>query len=309
MISLALLPVGLSVLLAFGGPRLARRIPGRSATLLLTVGALASALSVGLVLCAIGCLAMAQWGPFASLGHWSPAAVTSRDPLPDGVDLACGMVAIALVLASVTHFLILSRRLVWSATMCRRLGEEHAGELVVLDAEHAEAYALAGLPGMTVVTRPMLSALSGVERRALLAHERSHVAGYHFAYVNLVQLSATANPLLRPLVPAVRLAVERWADDDAAAAVTDRRIVATSLARAGLARVGGRLPAGALGAAASDLETRLDSLVSPRFGRQQTLIGVAGVVVVAVGCTVSSALLGIHLNGIVEWAQTIGRHR
>ena len=47
MIGLALLPVGLSVLLAVAGPRLARQVPGRTATVLLTVAALVAGSSSG----------------------------------------------------------------------------------------------------------------------------------------------------------------------------------------------------------------------------------------------------------------------
>ena len=102
------------------------------------------------------------------------------------------------------QLVVLLRRLGRSVSLCRRLDAEYTGALVVLDDDRPEAYALAGLPGRTVVTRAMLQALSGPERRALLAHEQSHVSGYHFVYVSLVQLAAAANPLLRPLVPATR---------------------------------------------------------------------------------------------------------
>ena len=155
----------------------------------------------------------------------------------------------------------------------------------------------------------MLRALSGAERRVLLAHEQSHVAGYHFAYVGLVQLAAAANPALRPLVPAVSLAVERWADADAVRVVADRDLVATTLARAGLARSAGPVPDGALGALVSDLHVRVDSLTEPPPGSLRTGLGVAVVVLVAACSVASSGALGLHLHSLIEWAQAIDVHR
>ena len=306
MIALALLPVGLSVLLGLAGPRLAMLVPGRLAAVLLTATALVSALSVGLVVSAIGCLAVAQWEPFAAAGHWSPATVAAHDPLPFPVDVCCALLAAGLIGASTVQLVVLLHRLGRSAILCRHLGVEHAGSLVVLDDERAEAYALAGLPGRTIVTRAMLRALSGAERRVLLAHEESHVAGYHFAYISLVQLAAAANPLLRRLVPAVSLAVERWADDDAVGAVADRGLVVTTLARAGLARNGGPVSVGALGAAVSDLHVRVSSLVEPRHNSFRTGIGVAAVVVIGASCVASSGALGMQLHNLIEWAQAVG---
>ena len=48
-------------------------------------------------------------------------------------------------------------------------------------------------------------------------------------------LAAAINPTLRPTARALRHTVERWADEDAADAVADRRTVARALARAALA--------------------------------------------------------------------------
>ena len=83
-------------------------------------------------------------------------------------------------------------------------------------------------------------ALAAPERRALLAHERAHLAHGHHWHRGAVTLAVAANPLLAPLRPAIVYATERWADEDAAAQVGDRRHVATALARVALM---GRAPA------------------------------------------------------------------
>ncbi|PJT49548.1 hypothetical protein CWI85_16830, partial [Streptomyces albidoflavus] len=85
------------------------------------------------------------------------------------------------------------------------------------------AYALPGRPGRIVVSRAMLESLDADERHALLAHEQAHLDGRHHRLLLAVRLAACLNPLLRPLRSAVGYGAERWADEDAAMAVGDRR--------------------------------------------------------------------------------------
>jgi Zn-dependent protease with chaperone function len=98
------------------------------------------------------------------------------------------------------------------------------------------AYALPGFTGRIVVSTAMLHALPADERAVLLAHEAAHLTHRHHAYLLTAELAAAANPLVRPSLGAVRRAVERWADEAAAAEVGDRDLAARALARAGLAR-------------------------------------------------------------------------
>ena len=81
------------------------------------------------------------------------------------------------------------------------------------------AFVLPGRPGRIVVSAGMLRALDVEERRVLLAHERSHLDRHHHRFIRLTDLAASALPLLRPVQRHVRFTVERWADEDAAAAV------------------------------------------------------------------------------------------
>ncbi|WP_112470388.1 M56 family metallopeptidase, partial [Streptomyces triticisoli] len=99
------------------------------------------------------------------------------------------------------------------------------------------AYALPGTPGTPgriVVTTALLDGLTPAERRALFAHERAHLAARHHRHLLAVHLAARANPFLRPLRSAVVYTAERWADEDAARAVGDRRVVARAIGRAAL---------------------------------------------------------------------------
>ncbi|WP_375474642.1 M56 family metallopeptidase [uncultured Jatrophihabitans sp.] len=307
MIAAGVLPLVVGVLLALAGPALGRRLPGRAAAVLLTLVGVADALATGVVLCAVAVLALAQWRPLASLEHWSTRAIASSDPVPAAPAIACGALAVGLLAAAAVRALAIVRGIAGSASLCRRLGREHGG-LIVLDGPDADAYALAGMPGRIVVTRPMLRTLSAQERRALLAHEHAHVTHYHFLYVQVIRLAAAANPLLRPLVAAVRVAVERWADDEAARQLGDRRLVATTLARAGLARGSAAVPAGALAAAATDVRQRVDALL-----RHDEVRGRRGAVAVLVAmaacCVVGAGVVGLHAHAILEWAQAVGWRR
>ncbi|WP_261562716.1 M48 family metalloprotease, partial [Frankia tisae] len=156
---------------------------------------------------------------------------------------------------------------------CRRLGPAPTG-LVIVDDDQADAYTLPGLTGRIVVSTAMLRALPVDERRVLLAHEHSHLHHRHHAYTQLADLAAAANPLLRTSAAAVRLAVERWADEDAAATSDNRAVAVRALARAGLARAGlaraglaragtVTMPTAALGAVHTDLAHRARALREP----------------------------------------------
>lgn len=117
-----------------------------------------------------------------------------------------------------------------------RRGPSPAGndELIVIPSDEPKAYAVPGKPGYIVVSAGMLRRLDDDERRVLLAHERAHLRRGHHRYVLVADVAASAVPMLRPLRERVRFATERWADEDAAVAVGDRRLVARAICRAAL---------------------------------------------------------------------------
>ncbi|MEW2049719.1 hypothetical protein [Streptomyces sp. NPDC005476] len=92
----------------------------------------------------------------------------------------------------------------------------------------------------------MLGAFSAEERRVLPAHERAHPTHRHARLGTAVALAAAANPLLTPVRHMVAFLLERWADEQAAAAVGDRASTARALARAALT-AGRREPPHGLG--------------------------------------------------------------
>ncbi|MGV9265320.1 M56 family metallopeptidase [Kitasatospora sp. NPDC003701] len=120
-------------------------------------------------------------------------------------------------------------------------GDAVADDLAVLPDDRPYAYALPGSPGRVVVSTGMLAGLAADERAALLAHERAHLEHRHHRYLLITQLAGCVNPFLRPLQQAVAYSAERWADEQSAAVVGDRRITARAVARAAL--VSHRAPA------------------------------------------------------------------
>jgi Zn-dependent protease with chaperone function len=240
-------PLAANVVLAAAGPRLARALPPRAGVRLLPGAMVVVAAGTGAVLASLGFLALAQVPAVAALGDWSPLALRATQPGPVPVEVAAGVAMLLLLGSALLYTLRAGHLLVRADAACRRIGASTHG-LVVVDDEVPDAYALPTLPGhlpghppggisgRIVVSTAMLRALSADERRVVLAHEAAHLVGRHHLYVQLAELAAAANPLLRSTARGVRLAVEREADEAAAAEVGDRRLAARALARAALAK-------------------------------------------------------------------------
>lgn len=303
--ALLVIPVLVSVLLCLTGAWLGRSLPPATAVRLLSVAALVSALSTGFVLSITSFIAVAQLPPVASLGRWSATTVAAGAPVPLLLGAASGVLTITLMVAALRRIGLASWDLATAAITCRRLGSGTAG-LVVIHDDVPDAYALPGLSGRVVVSTAMLQALPAPERRVLLAHEAAHLRHHHHVYVQVVELSATANPLLRPLATAVRVGVERWADEEAATVVGDRTLTARAVARASLASATTTRKASlamalhmAGGAAAS--RTRALLAPAPHPHRALTTVLAAAILMPALGAVAA----GTHTEHLFEVAQSV----
>ncbi|MGW6772594.1 M48 family metalloprotease, partial [Streptomyces sp. NPDC055037] len=129
------------------------------------------------------------------------------------------------------------------------------------------AAARPGRPGRIVVTTGMLRALEPAEREALFAHERAHLRGRHHVLLAAAELAALCHPALRSLREPLGYALERAADEAAAAAVGDRRLAARAIGRAALAargapgRPGAVRPRTVLAATAGPVPRRVAALL------------------------------------------------
>ncbi|WP_405009699.1 M56 family metallopeptidase [Kitasatospora sp. NBC_01539] len=135
-----------------------------------------------------------------------------------------------------------------------------AGGTLVVDDSRAAAWCLPGRGGRVVLTRGADEQLTAGQRRAVLAHERAHLAGRH--HLVLASVAALGRALDR--LPLARLAAQRvpvlceMAADDAAVRVAGRGAVAQALCRV----AGGAAPAGALAAGAHGVVERLRRLTA-----------------------------------------------
>lgn len=242
------------------------------------------------------------------------------NPLPDGwsdpevraavpYDEVAGKAAIPALLAvaagclrTVGHHLRVRRR------AYRALAGLPASQVAVLPDAEAYAYALPArrhdraaaqhsAPGRIVVSTAMLARLDSRERRALFAHERAHLAARHHRFLLAVQLAARANPFLLPLRTATEFCTERWADEDAARAVGDRRATARAVGKAALITRRAPLPGLASFAAPGPVPRRVAALLGPvpparSWPPALTPAGVAALV--AAAGTVVSALSSVN---------------
>lgn len=249
----------------------------------------------------LGLLAVLLAGPVpALLGRWTTTRRTPRSAmlLWQAVALAAVLAALGAGLSLVTHVawrqeptpvrlvvagaallvtaVVLGRLLLTGhlvGTRLRGLRQRHREQVdllaerergvSVLTHDVPVAYCLPGArSGRVVLTRGVLATLSPEATRAVLVHERTHLAARHDLVVEAFTVLHRAFPRYvrsaRALTE-VRLLVELLAD---AAAV--RAVGARPLAQALLALAGTRVPDGALGAVAGDLPVRADLLVDAR---------------------------------------------
>lgn len=214
------------------GPHLARRLPPRHATWLISIGAVVSALSAVAVLCLLGAVLVGQLPDLAGIGHWSSTTLRAHSPTEPDIGALAALAALASGVA--VAFVGTRQALAVLAAYRASRGMPTEGELVVIDAAQPSAVAVPGRPGRVVVTRSLLALLSPDERRVLLAHERAHLHAGHHWHRSAVALAIAANPLLLPLAGAIAYATERWADELAATELGNRRRTAGALARIAL---------------------------------------------------------------------------
>jgi Zn-dependent protease with chaperone function len=307
VIALLAVPVLIGLILCLVGDRLARSLRPGWAVPLLTALALTVALCTGMALSVVAVLVGVQLGPLPRLGHWSVPVLHSDTGFPDAV----GLLAMVLVLVALGSALVrgvrTARALIAASRAARRL-RPAGGSLVLLDDPAPLAYSVLGFPGRIVVSTAMLAALSADERRVLLAHEASHLRNRHQLYAGLARVAAAANPLLRPVAAAVTHAVERAADEDAAAAVGDRQLAARALTRAALARATGgpATPTAALAAAdgsAAQIADRVRSLLAPPLPRRR--LPVVLVLLAGLASWAAALVLAAWGDGLVEIAEAV----
>ena len=165
----------------------------------------------------------------------------------------------------------------------------------VLASPRPVAFAVGGRSRGVVVSRGLLGLLDDDERDAVVAHERAHLLlGHH----RLLLLARIIRAALGTVVPPVgdtyaSLAreLEVLADQAAASAVGDRRVVARALAKVALATTAAAAPAPTVAFGdACDLAYRLDRLTTDGPPQDRRGVAAAGIGLLAAGLLAIVAL-------------------
>lgn len=309
-------PLVASLLLGVLGPAMSRRLSPSTVIRLFPMTAVLVALSTGIAICAFAVLVLARLDDLADIGRWSVGALPWHRDVPLSVGALAGGCALALLAAAGHRTVVLAGDL-WAAELaCRDASAQDSAadgrlaDAIVIDDPVPRAVTVGALHGRIVISTGMLEALSERERDAVLWHERSHLRHRHHLSVLAVRIAAAADPVLRPLVGVVTHAVERWADEDAAAATGDRRLVATALARAGLAHAAAERSADGLGRPAAvlsvttgDVPRRARALLGP--APRSAVLPVVAVVSIAVVATLAGGLNGMRTDHRIDAARAV----
>ncbi|MER5519542.1 M56 family metallopeptidase [Streptomyces sp. NPDC002763] len=274
------IPFLVTAALAVLAAPVARRLPPRRAAWALACASVVTAAGWAGSLALLAFSGVAQIPEIAEEGRWSVAALRADDPVYLVVAAGSALALIACVVSLVVAVVRQMRQLVRARRECAQLPGRT--ELSVVDDDVPLAFALPGTPGRIVVSRGMLCCLDADEREALLAHERAHLRGRHHVFQILWRLTAALNPLLRPVTVTGDFVLERWADEEAAERVGDRRVVAHAVGRAALASAGASRPA-ALAATGGVVPQRVRALLAPPPARRSLPL-LAGGVLLAVCC-------------------------
>ncbi|PPS90992.1 M48 family metalloprotease [Streptomyces sp. MH60] len=296
------------LILTFLAPALARRTLDRlspaTALWVLTASALALA---GACVAALGALVLTgllKLPAFAALGELvHPLRTASDYVVVPAATAATGVLALGGLTLTRSAF-----RQARAFRTARRQADRRpaAGDLCVVDSPQADAYALPGRPHRVVATTAMLRSLSPAEREALFAHERAHNRAGHHYFLAAAELAAHCHPALRRARAVIRLAAERAADEAAATAVGDRRLIATAVARAALAAHASpsTRPDFAPAATTGPVPQRVAALLGPAGGRPRTPRTAAFLLVVCTLLSVAAGTVGVvDFHHEVEIAQ------
>lgn len=196
-----------------------------------------------------------------------------------------GVVTFVLMVAGVARVFRVLR-------LHRSLRATQPADIEILPSSQVFAYTLPGGPGNIVLSRGLVSALNADECRAVVEHERAHAQHRHDRYLLLGSIATALLPFARPLADRLEFSLERWADDEAALNVEDRRTVARAIAR--VATAGGAHPSPLVtGIARLGAVARAEALLAPA-PEPRACHPVVMVTCLALMTTVLSALLQLH---------------
>jgi beta-lactamase regulating signal transducer with metallopeptidase domain len=246
----------------------ARRTEPQLAARLLALTGLLLALTTAAALSLLAFTVVARVPLIATHGHWAAAAVGRKVIVPLWVG-ALAIVCIAAIAANAVRMLNRYRRDV--ARAVRLQFASQSGIITVADSD-VFAYACRAWPfrpGVVVVSHGLHETLAPDERAAVFAHEQSHLRHQHGLYELTGLITRALNPMLKPLTDAISFSLERWADEDAAAA-HGRDVTASALAVSALHRTQ-PTPKPVLAHVTTDAPARVHALIEDAHQRNRAI--------------------------------------
>ncbi|MFC5291314.1 M56 family metallopeptidase [Actinokineospora guangxiensis] len=249
---------------------IADRVQPSTGLKVVTWSAVAAAAASTVTLAVFALKALAEVPAVAAVGDWSREVLVANSAhVPWMSELALLWLAVSAVVAC--------RAVVRRRRRLRQVEAEIANLGAVDDVVHVDSPEVIAVAvrrrdgqGRIVLSSAALAQLDERQRRAVIAHERAHLAGGHHRLLWLARLAAIAHPLLWPLAIKAAHLAERAADEEAATAVGDRRVVARAIGRLGLAgaSVAARGVPAAVGASAGSVPRRVSALLTGASGRR-----------------------------------------
>lgn len=281
------LPLVAAVAVGAVGPTVARWLPPKMAARLLTLAALLVAGTSVSSLTLLAVTALVRVPDIATRGRLS-LSVTTHAPVSLATGVLAAFTLLVLVPFAIRAAVSLCRELVRSYKLARAFSD-HPSSIAVVQDPRPQAFAVPGFPPIPgrrpgippriVTTDSLLRTLDPGQRRAMFAHEQAHLDRRHHLYLVATRVAAVVNPLLFRLPDAVTEATERWADEDAAATVGDRGVLATAIGRAALSAAA--VPAPLPSMASAHVAARVRALLAPPPPRRPALSFAVGLALTA----------------------------
>lgn len=216
-------PLLVTLVVAAAATSAHRRLPPRLATrfvtaalVLVVLAALPTALVIG--------IAFLAHAPVIGFGfEWCARAMGLHGSVPAWL----GVPVVVLIAFGAVRTLRLMRQ-------HRTFRLESPRPIHIAHSHKPYAVTLPGRAGQIVISTAMVDLLDEHEQRIVVAHERAHAHYRHDRYLLTAELAVATLPPLRALAQRVNYSIERWADEAAAAACGDRRLVAITLGKVAL---------------------------------------------------------------------------
>lgn len=186
----------------------------------------------------------------------------------------------------------------------------HGHPLFVVPSDRLVAFSVPGSAPQVVISRGLADELTDGELTAVLHHELAHLSNQHHRYLLLASVVEGSLGLLRPVrrsAAALRAALERWADEQAAATSTGGRASVRSALLRVAAAMAGVDPRLASFLAASTMAERIEALQADSqtrgaLPRRLSIYGAAALLLlvapILVGAILGQADVLHHLAGI-----------